>query len=92
MRACYVALTILMLVSVGPGAALSGEAVTQTRDTVTQYGVTWTFATHVSAGRFVTGDRWWQEENSASPLAKAMWETCRDKADAIGSEVQERTK
>ena len=58
MRACCVALTILMLVSVVPGAALSGEAVTQTRDTVTQYGVTWTLAARVPAGRFVTGD-WW---------------------------------
>ncbi|HYW78180.1 MAG TPA: hypothetical protein VE890_01340 [Thermoguttaceae bacterium] len=33
-------------------------------------------------------DRWWQEETAASPLAKAMWETYRDKADAIGSSVQ----
>ncbi len=53
MRACYVTLTTLMFVSV-----VSGEAADETRDTVTQYGVTWTFANSVPAGRFITGD-WW---------------------------------
>lgn len=43
-----------MFVSAVSGGAHSGEA----RDTITQYGVTWTFAAPVPAGRFVTGD-WW---------------------------------
>ncbi len=58
MRACYVGFTILMLLSVRPGAALPGEAAEGMRDGITQYGVTWPFSEPVPAGRFVTGD-WW---------------------------------
>jgi len=36
-------------------------------------------------------DRWWQEEAKASPFVKAMWETYRDKAEAIGAGVQNKT-
>jgi hypothetical protein len=47
-----------MLVFLAPCAAFSGEAAAETRDAVTQYGITWTFAEPARAGRFVTGD-WW---------------------------------
>ena len=56
LRRCTIAL--LMLVSVAPNVALSAEAAIGTRDAITQYGITWTFAARVPAGRFVTGD-WW---------------------------------
>ncbi|NQU22308.1 MAG: hypothetical protein HQ567_13590 [Candidatus Nealsonbacteria bacterium] len=52
--ASFAILTATVFVSAAPSAAFSGE----TRDTITQYGVTWTFAADVPAGRFVTGD-WW---------------------------------
>ena len=47
-----------MLIFLAPCVALSGEAAGETRNAVTQYGVTWTFAEPARAGRFVTGD-WW---------------------------------
>jgi len=53
MRSCYVTLAALMF-----GSVVSGEAAGESRDSVTQYGVTWTFAARMPAGRFVTGD-WW---------------------------------
>jgi hypothetical protein len=40
------------------GSAQGGEAAIEQRDTISQYGITWSFATSVPAGRFVTGD-WW---------------------------------
>jgi hypothetical protein len=54
MKACLAILTAATFVSAAHGAAHSS----QTRDAITQYGVTWTFATPVRAGQFVTGD-WW---------------------------------
>ena len=56
MRAGLGTAAILMLVSGAPGRAISSEADTGTRDAITQYGVTWTLATRVPAGRFVSGD------------------------------------
>ena len=58
MRAYLVTFGMVMLVSAPSGPALSGEAPAASRDTITQYGITWTFSEPVSAGRFVTGD-WW---------------------------------
>ncbi len=41
-----------------PVIAFSKQENVETRRVITQYGVTWTLATAVPAGRFVTGD-WW---------------------------------
>ncbi len=38
--------------------ATTPPALAETRDSITKYGITWTFAEPVQAGRFVTGD-WW---------------------------------
>ncbi len=58
MRVYQLALVVLVCVAAGPRLAKCGQPATETRDTITQYGVTWTFAAPVQAGRFVTGD-WW---------------------------------
>lgn len=58
MRSCLTALAMLTLVSAAPNAAPAAKASTKTQDAITQYGITWTFATRAVAGRFVTGD-WW---------------------------------
>jgi hypothetical protein len=41
-----------------PDAQTGGEAVLGTADTLTQYGITWTFAEPVKYGQFVNGDYW----------------------------------
>jgi hypothetical protein len=41
-----------------PVAILGGEAQPAKRQSISQYGIRWEFATPVEAGRFVTGD-WW---------------------------------
>ena len=53
-----VALALLLVAPVGGSRAAADKEATATRDAITQYGITWTFATGVPAGRFVTGD-WW---------------------------------
>jgi hypothetical protein len=35
-------------------------------------------------------DRWWRETGNARPFVKAMWTAYREKADAIGAEVQKK--
>jgi len=51
-------LTVLLaLVTAGDTTAAGTAAVAET-SSITQYGITWTFAKPVRAGRFVTGD-WW---------------------------------
>ncbi|MFW6162824.1 MAG: hypothetical protein ACODAJ_08620 [Planctomycetota bacterium] len=35
-------------------------------------------------------DRWWRETAKARPFVKAMWTAYRDRADAIGAEVQRK--
>ena len=51
-------LAAVILASCAPRAALCGEAAAEMRHAFTQYGIPWTFAKPVPAGRFVTGD-WW---------------------------------
>jgi hypothetical protein len=46
------------IVPLATTTALAGEASVEKRDTIGQYGVTWTFDGSVPAGQFVTGD-WW---------------------------------
>ena len=58
MRSRTILFVALAAVWMSPVAARSGEAPAAARDALTQYGVTWTFASRVRAGRFVTGD-WW---------------------------------
>jgi hypothetical protein len=58
MRVSQVGCFVLALATVAPGAALVAETAVKTRDTITQYGVTWKFAASVPAGQFITGD-WW---------------------------------
>jgi len=58
MRFCLAALATFTLASAAPGAAPGGKAAAPARAAITQYGVTWTFAAPVPAGRFATGD-WW---------------------------------
>ena len=58
MQVGLVARGVVLLVSIAPVGALSGQAAAERRDAVTQYGITWSFAAPVAAGRFVTGD-WW---------------------------------
>jgi hypothetical protein len=57
MRACYASVHTVLLIS-AVSAASAAEPPAETRDGITQYGITWTFAVPVPAGRFVTGD-WW---------------------------------
>lgn len=40
------------------GAGLAAAAPAEETSSISQYGITWTFAKPVRAGRFVTGDRW----------------------------------
>ena len=58
MRDRFVILVAVILASAAPRAAIPGERAVSTRDAVTQYGISWTFAEPVPAGQFVTGD-WW---------------------------------
>lgn len=37
-------------------------------------------------------DRWWREEERASPLATAMWKTYRERAEVIGAGVRKRMR
>jgi hypothetical protein len=48
----------MLLAAFTPCAGRSAERAVETRESMTQYGVTWTFSTAVPAGQFVTGD-WW---------------------------------
>ena len=50
--------TAVTLLSAAMCCTLPADAAAETRDSITQYGITWTFAEPVQAGRFVTGD-WW---------------------------------
>jgi hypothetical protein len=56
LRPSIVALAAFGLLSLAAARGLSAEP--GRRDAITQYGITWTFAAPVPAGRFVTGD-WW---------------------------------
>ena len=58
MRPLSANFVLATLVSLMPGVGLTAEQAVETRASITQYGVTWTFSTAVPAGRFVTGD-WW---------------------------------
>ncbi len=50
----------LILLALAPDVlhAASSPWTLETRDSITQYGITWTFAQRVPAGQFITGD-WW---------------------------------
>jgi hypothetical protein len=58
MKANLIGAAAVTLLSVMFGPTPLDGAVAETRDSVTQYGITWTFAEPALAGRFVTGD-WW---------------------------------
>lgn len=58
MKPCSLALAATLLMLGMPGTVISADAAGAARDSITQYGVTWTFSAGVTAGRYVTGD-WW---------------------------------
>ncbi len=58
MKATFIGAVAITLLAVTFGSVLTTESLAETQNSITQYGITWTFAEPAQTGQFVTGD-WW---------------------------------